>query len=62
MDSAGAAALAAALDVPPLLAHLLLLRGCDTPEAARIFLETPLTVLEDPWQMAGMAVAVERAP
>ncbi len=55
-----AASLAAALDVPPLLAHLLLLRGCDTPEAARIFLESPLSVLEDPWQMAGMAVAVER--
>ncbi len=59
-DSAAASALAAALDVPSLLAHLLLLRGCDTPEAARTFLETPLTALEDPWQMAGMAVAVER--
>jgi single-stranded-DNA-specific exonuclease len=60
IDAASASALAAALGVSSLLARLLLLRGCDTPEAARIFLETPLTALEDPWKMAGMAVAVKR--
>ncbi len=59
-DPAAAEALARVLGVPALLARLLLLRGCETPVAARTFLEVPLTALEDPWQMAGMAVAVER--
>ncbi|HEX9900036.1 MAG TPA: single-stranded-DNA-specific exonuclease RecJ [Candidatus Methylomirabilis sp.] len=59
-DPASAAALAQALGVPVLMASLLLRRGCDTPEAARTFLDAPLTALHDPRRMAGMEVAVDR--
>jgi len=59
-DPAAAAALAQALDIPPLLAGLLIRRGCETPETARTFLDTPLTALHDPWQMLGMDSAVDR--
>ena len=44
----------------PLLATLLLRRGCATPEAALAFLNAPLSALEEPSQMAGMAEAVAR--
>jgi single-stranded-DNA-specific exonuclease len=57
---AATTALARALQVPPLLASLLIRRGCETPEAARTFLEAPLSALHDPWQMQGMAAAVDR--
>lgn len=57
---AAAAALARGLDVPPLLARLLIRRGCDTPEAARTFLDAPLTALHDPRRMLGMDAAVDR--
>ena len=53
-------ALARGLDVSPLLAALLIRRGCDTPEAARIFLDAPLSALHDPWRMLGMDAAVDR--
>ncbi|MBI3084708.1 MAG: DHH family phosphoesterase, partial [candidate division NC10 bacterium] len=59
-DPAAAAGLARALDVPPLLASLLIRRGCDTPEAARTFLDAPLAALHDPRQMLGMDAAVDR--
>jgi len=59
-DPAAAAALARALDVSPLLAGLLIRRGCDTPEAARTFLDAPLAALHDPRQMLGMDAAVDR--
>jgi single-stranded-DNA-specific exonuclease len=59
-DPAAVAALGRALRIPPLLARLLILRGCDAPEAARLFLEAPLEALHDPWGMAGMPAAVER--
>ena len=54
------AALSQALGIHPLLAHLLVRRGCATPEAAHAFLDIPSTALHDPYAMAGMAVAVER--
>jgi len=59
-DPASAAVLAQALGVPVLMASLLLRRGCDTPEAARTFLDAPLTGLHDPRRMAGMEAAVDR--
>lgn len=59
-DPASAEALAQALGVPVLMASLLLRRGCETPDAARAFLDTPLTALHDPRRMAGMEVAVDR--
>src|SRR5271169_236106 len=48
------------LNVPPLLARLLLLRGIETPEAADRFLNPSLSHLHDPYLMAGMEAAVER--
>jgi single-stranded-DNA-specific exonuclease len=59
-DPTAAAALARALGVPALVASLLLRRGCDTPDAARTFLDAPLNALHDPRQMADMDVAVDR--
>ncbi len=59
-DPVSAGVLARALGLPVLMASLLLRRGCDTPEAARTFLEAPLTGLHDPRLMAGMDVAVDR--
>ncbi|MBI2561299.1 MAG: single-stranded-DNA-specific exonuclease RecJ, partial [candidate division NC10 bacterium] len=59
-DPAAADALARALDLPPLLARLLIRRGCDTPQAVRTFLDAPLAALHDPRQMLGMDTAVDR--
>lgn len=59
-DPVSADALARVLHLSPLLADLLIRRGCSTAEAAQTFLDAPLTALEDPWQMAGMHAAVER--
>jgi single-stranded-DNA-specific exonuclease len=59
-DPGSAAALAQALAVPPLIAHLLIRRGCATPEAARAYLDAPAGALHDPWSMTGMAAAVAR--
>jgi single-stranded-DNA-specific exonuclease len=52
--------LARQLNVPPLVARLLLLRGIETPEAADRFLNPSLSHLHDPYLMAGMKTAVER--
>ncbi len=59
-DATVAAGLARALQVPELLASLLIRRGCDTPEAARTFLDAPLSALHDPLLMSGMRAALER--
>jgi len=59
-DPESAFALARALNVPPLVAHLLIRRGCATPEAAHAFLDAPTSALHDPWAMEGMAAAVAR--
>lgn len=53
-------ALGRALAVPPLLATLLLHRGCRTAAEARRFLAAPLDALHDPRQMAGMEAATAR--
>jgi single-stranded-DNA-specific exonuclease len=59
-DAAAALHLTRALGVSPLLAMLLVQRGCLTSEAAHTFLEAPLGALHDPLSMAGMRVAVDR--
>ena len=59
-DPAAAASLSRTLNLPPLLASLLIRRGCPTPAAALAFLETPLAALHDPRQMLGMDAAVDR--
>lgn len=52
--------LAGQLGLSMTLARLLTLRGIDSPELARCFLTCSLSDLTDPWQMSGMAAAVER--
>jgi single-stranded-DNA-specific exonuclease len=59
-DSAPAEALSGALGISPLVAHLLIRRGCVTPDEARAFLDAPLTSLHDPHAMTGMQAAVGR--
>jgi len=55
-----AAALAEAAHLPLVLAELLIAREITTPAAAYAFLNPELTLLHDPFQMLGMAAAVER--
>jgi single-stranded-DNA-specific exonuclease len=55
-----ASQLARQLNVPPLVARLLLQRGIEAPEAADRFLNPSLSHLHDPYLMAGMEAAVER--
>ncbi len=52
--------LAGSLKVSPLLAGLLIARGCDTPERARKFLVPSLSDLHPPAELRDMDVAVER--
>lgn len=52
--------LAHALDAPPILAQLLLVRGIDSPERALTFLSPALSQLSDPLCLSDMDVAVER--
>ncbi len=59
-DLSGCEALAAALGVSGLTARLLLLRGMDTPEKGRQFLDSRLAALPDPYLLPGMERAVER--
>jgi single-stranded-DNA-specific exonuclease len=53
-------ALAAALDVPPVVARLLCQRGLDSPEAAARFLSPQVGHLHDPFLLTDLPAAVER--
>lgn len=55
-----ATALGAAAHLPHIVAELLLARGIDSAEAAHAFLNPDIAQLHDPFQMLGMAVAVDR--
>jgi single-stranded-DNA-specific exonuclease len=59
-DDGATAALAAALNVPPVVARLLCQRGFSDPETASRFLHPSLDHLHDPMALAGMSVAVDR--
>jgi single-stranded-DNA-specific exonuclease len=59
-DPEGVSRLAAALDVPPLLARLLVNRGLSDAAAARAFLDPRPERLSAPCALAGMDVAVAR--
>ncbi|MCI3196368.1 single-stranded-DNA-specific exonuclease RecJ [Bacillus sp. HU-1818] len=48
------------LDITPLVASLLVKRGFDTAESARLFLNTKEADFYDPFEMKGMKEAVER--
>jgi single-stranded-DNA-specific exonuclease len=59
-DPQAAEALARELDLPPLVARLLLARGIDSVEEGLRFLNPGLDHLLDPYCMTGMAIAVAR--
>ena len=60
VNSAAVERLSRELNVRPLVARLLVLRGIDDPERAERFLHPRLTQLHDPFLMADMRTAVER--
>lgn len=60
VNSEAVARLARELDLPPVVACLLVLRGIEEPEAAHDFLHPSLGQLHDPYLMADMRGAVER--
>src|SRR5947209_11580364 len=59
-DDAGAARLAEAVGIPPIVARLLCQRGLGDPELAARFLNPSVDQLHDPFRLADMAVAVDR--
>ena len=59
-DDARVTALARALDVDPVVARLLVLRGVDTPEIATRFLRPSLDQLHDPFLLTDLPAGVER--
>jgi len=60
LDEPGLLGLAAALDLPPLVASILARRGIVDPAAAAGFLQPRLADLPDPMTMRGLPEAVER--
>jgi len=59
-DAARVRQLSQDLDLPPLVARLLVLRGLQNPEQASRFLSPQLNHLHDPFLMQDMSVAVNR--
>ncbi len=59
-DDSRAASLARVLNVSPIVAALLLARGCDDEFSARNFLKPSYEQLHDPYLMLGMKEAVAR--
>jgi single-stranded-DNA-specific exonuclease len=59
-DKSSAAHLSAELNIPAIIAQLLVQRGINDPEAARTFLNPSLDQLHSPYLMLGMQKAVER--
>lgn len=59
-DDARVADLARAIDVDPVVARLLVLRGMDTPETAARFLHPALDQLHDPFLLTDLPAGVER--
>ena len=59
-DAEPVTALAQALDLEPVVARLLCLRGLSEPEAARRFLSPSLDHLHDPWALTDLRRAAER--
>jgi single-stranded-DNA-specific exonuclease len=59
-DAAAAEGLVRALNIEPLVARLLVIRGLADPDAAQRFLSPSLDHLHDPFRLADMRPAVER--
>ena len=60
VDERRAAELAAALDLDPVVARLLVLRGIDTADEAGRFLRPSIDHLHDPFRLADLPLAVDR--
>ena len=60
VDWSARTALSEALDIPPILAHLLVQRGYTDPAAAEAFLNPTVEGLSDPFSLTGMREAVGR--
>ncbi len=60
VDQTKVEALAKAIKIAPVLAKLLIQRGIETPEKAKIFFDPKLDTLHDPFLMKDMDRAVER--
>ena len=60
LQSEESSALAASARIPAVLAQLLLARGITNPAAVFEFLNPEIAQLHDPFQMLGMAAAVDR--
>ena len=60
VDERRAGALAAALDLDPVIARLLVLRGIDTADEAGRFLHPSIDHLHDPFRLADLPLAVDR--
>src|ERR1700757_2665087 len=58
--SEDAQSLASSLGMSPVIANLLIARGCHQLDAARAFLKPSLDQLHDPFLMQGMSEAVAR--
>ncbi len=59
-DGTQAAALVSAMGLEPVIAHLLVLRGIASPEAAEQFLHPSIDDLHDPFLLADLPLAVDR--
>ena len=59
-DESAVTALAAACDIDPVIARLLMLRGITAPDEATRFLSPALDQLHDPFSLTDLPVAVER--
>ena len=59
-DAEAVRGLVRALDIDPVIARLLCLRGVTTPELAERFLAPSLDHLHDPWALADLAAAADR--
>ena len=59
-DAKRAGELGLKLDVPPLIAHLMLLRGLKTDQEMRDFLKPSLSHLSNPYDLDDMRPAVDR--
>jgi single-stranded-DNA-specific exonuclease len=59
-DVAPVRALSQALRISPLLAQVLIARGCSTPERADAFLAKKLAALHDPERLPGICAAADR--
>src|SRR2546428_14148003 len=60
VNSAAVDRLCQELNIPSVVARLLVLRGIEDPESAHHFLHPNLNQLHNPFLMAGMDTAVER--